>query len=63
MAESDEEVIDVENESEDDSPSEGEIPEEVTSQASSGTDEDDIDRVSDEKLQSLGFNRKILKRH
>lgn len=55
MAESDEEVIDVENESEDDSPSEGEIPEEVTS-----TDDDDIDRVSDEKLQSLGFNRKIL---
>ena len=63
MAESDEEVIDVENESEDDSPSEGEIPEEVTSQASSGTDDDDIDRVPDEKLQSLGFNRKILKCH
>lgn len=60
MAESDEEVIDVENESEDESPSEGEIPEEVTSKTSSGTDDDDIDRVPDEKLQSLGFNRKIL---
>ena len=60
MAESDEEVIDVENESEDESPSEGEILEEVTSKTSSGTDDDDIDRVPDEKLQSLGFNRKIL---